>query len=1286
MASSNDPFPTDATCKSSQEFLQGVRSLGTDASSIQKSLNTFFERLHSLQKSMEVQLNECQEREPLDASASNIPVELPQLPPVGQYRSPREDTATSRESTVCQEARERSSKIQSQPSPLFNRNSSLQTFPSTLVIGNSSFPAALDEDQVPQIPPALLLSSRTKHALSAGHSAASTASFPSYSSYNGGDTLLLHGFWEEVHTHAGDQRNINPGEGYAKYTSLAHGGFSRRNRHSKNAVSERLGINLGCCESFLYKLMHPHSIEHVVWSAIGLVLVIYDTVQVPISLAWGLEVARHGWQWILFMFGFVFWNLDLPLNFVTGFYKEGELVMDVRKTTKRYACSWLIVDLFLLGSDYSTFFMKAEGLSTMKIIRIVRAARILRIMKASMFMSYVEDVCSASALQFIFFTFMIIKILAFVLVSTHVLSCIWYSMGLADGWVVFYDVDEWPRYNQYLVSLHWVLGHLASGPEIVPTNAIETMFGCFIIFYTLLILGGAVSKISATIAEISSAREEKSKKMRTIKQYMKDQQLPIEIRSRVIKFVDYALSQYGDTTLDPELVPISLRTEIMMTQRGPLLQTSPLFALLQNYVSEIFCEICQSLQNETHPQTKHIFTFPDRAEAMWITVSGKFLHCGQNADFDSVGKVVSLTSERGTFHRDAQWITGTHHFGEIALYAANFFHKSRLIAAEVTHTFSLTGQNLAEVVRNHLVSCETIYHYAHFILKSVQRNSEFQCELLDGQLCEQAVESTLLHQMINLPIDLRIEASERGIYEFLQREMNLDVWNMPSLARAETSATTSKTYTLFEEGCASKSLHLSRSCSSCASLPSVWPDASSWDFVKNLRSEAFSLSHMELPEEFQRMFNELHSKDGVYVRMKQEAERNRILCSLISVVYLIRNDYGNFTHQQDVDERMTREVWDTLQELVAWTDLDENLTVVIFAFIVVRGLGKSAPLVAQLPISLESAEQTVLYIVERCLHLVPSIDGMKADQGELFKKLRSMLVLHTRFNLAQFLQAENSPANVWLLKATLEHSGVQLLKLYLFSVVGMMSGLAAGGGGSTIFGSKFMDDKNARALLDAIHSLQSLSQADPQAIYWKYIGQRACRLEAPFVSRENLVLARLMCLTRSHSWKEYESINLDWSELDDRVKHTLTKHFLADGIQENVYSFVFLPLCIANAKANESVGLTVFLTLLAHLIHKINAMLPRRPVITNIDLSELAVFIATVQHTLTLHICMDRIKLKKNGEAYAVRIRGRDWGLADEGDPEPSPAYLLHEVLRKHDNLERIVEIAKETGSSKFVL
>jgi len=268
---------------------------------------------------------------------------------------------------------------------------------------------------------------------------------------------------------------------------------------------------------------------------------------------------------------------------------------------------------------------------------------------------------------------------------------------------------------------------------------------------------------------------------------------------------------------------------------------------------------------------------------------------------------------------------------------------------------------------------------------------------------------------------------------------------------------------------------------------------------------------------------------------------------------LHNNQYYSFVKGQALGKRMAKPLWDDWQNFVQWANLNKDMLHGVCVFLAIRGLGKAKAFTKILSTDDVSPENVIAHLIEEAPAMVPSVGNLTLQMQWL---LKDAFELHSYFNLAQMLQAENTPAQVLKLQQYLVGRSDNLLQFYLVGVVGVMCGLR---GVESANGSLFMDRTNGRNVLAGIRCLERLSDASPHAIYWSYIAERSRWLGLQLHNLEQCALARFACLSRA-TLDVWPNLLKSWRTLRPFEKNVLMKHFLADGIEERTPLLTFLPL------------------------------------------------------------------------------------------------------------------------------
>ena len=116
-----------------------------------------------------------------------------------------------------------------------------------------------------------------------------------------------------------------------------------------------------------YRILPPTSPAREQWNQLMLMLVLYNCVQIPFSLAISVdEEAKDGFEVFDIIVDSCF-AVDILLNFRTTYYDDEELVKEAKIIMKKYAKGWFPIDFL------ATFPWQALGnLRFMKIIKVAR--------------------------------------------------------------------------------------------------------------------------------------------------------------------------------------------------------------------------------------------------------------------------------------------------------------------------------------------------------------------------------------------------------------------------------------------------------------------------------------------------------------------------------------------------------------------------------------------------------------------------------------------------------------------------------------------------------------------------------------------------------------------------------------------------------------------------------------------------------------------------------------------------------------------------------------------------
>ncbi|CAJ1334352.1 unnamed protein product [Effrenium voratum] len=219
----------------------------------------------------------------------------------------------------------------------------------------------------------------------------------------------------------------------------------------------------------------------------------------------------------------LFWSLNVVATLTVGFTKRGETIMS--PTPGRQA-------------DGKFLTSEEEGVRLLRILRLARTARLLRLLKLQKVMEKLSD---------------------------------------------YLDSED----NRYVSSFHWSITQFtpASKPPIQPANTAERTFAIFVVVFALVGFSYVVGSILGSLAQLRSMTEQSAKDFWMMRRFLRRNHVPMELASRIQRFVEHAHSQQQKKMSIKVLGLLSggLMEELQCAMNMPHMMVHPLFAFLSEF-------------------------------------------------------------------------------------------------------------------------------------------------------------------------------------------------------------------------------------------------------------------------------------------------------------------------------------------------------------------------------------------------------------------------------------------------------------------------------------------------------------------------------------------------------------------------------------------------------------------------------------------------------------------------------------------------------------------------------
>jgi len=206
------------------------------------------------------------------------------------------------------------------------------------------------------------------------------------------------------------------------------------------------------------------------------------------------------------------------------------------------------------------------------------------------------------------------------------------------------------------------------------------------------------------------------------------------------------------------------------------------------------------------------------------------------------------------------------------------------------------------------------------------------------------------------------------------------------------------------------------------------------------------------------------------------------------------------------------------------------------------------------------------HVLENNPQVVPSYARLSPKYQKLI-----MDSLSVDFQFSQFLQAENLPANLVVLKEKLQPHGDDGFAFFCFRIFTQTCGKL---GTTNLNGSLFMTESEFQRFRPGLDALQQLRTLDAEEAYQAFLRFRGSKALSRFASKEHQALARILCLGAAFDYQEGNALCDAFDSLSPASQALLTRWLTSDGIHVKPgYILCHVPMLLQHAKNNQAVGL-----------------------------------------------------------------------------------------------------------------
>lgn len=312
------------------------------------------------------------------------------------------------------------------------------------------------------------------------------------------------------------------------------------------------------------------------------------------------------------IFSICIFSIDILINFNTGFYEKGTLIMERGKIIKNYLTFWFWLDLvstlpidWILEIAGSVNSQASKLLKYIRILRVLKLIKLIRLTKLKIMIIRIQDRISSKKILSLITVF---KLLLYLFLIAHFFACIMFSVSSENmgpdtfvaGIVNKSDMLVIENDDLYVSCLYWAFVTMASigYGDYSPKTPYERIFGVMTMLTSSCMFGFIVGNIG-TIVEKHSVKERQRRDILVqLNMYMRKHKFSPDLTNKIRKYIEFVFFHDQNTNVRINdllsLLSQPLQEEILMHTNGTLISKCPVFGIFTDSFVHRFARILES--------------------------------------------------------------------------------------------------------------------------------------------------------------------------------------------------------------------------------------------------------------------------------------------------------------------------------------------------------------------------------------------------------------------------------------------------------------------------------------------------------------------------------------------------------------------------------------------------------------------------------------------------------------------------------------------------------------------
>lgn len=355
-------------------------------------------------------------------------------------------------------------------------------------------------------------------------------------------------------------------------------------------VQNKININTNEFQPSSYSLffkniyIHPDSFFLNIWNFIRIIIYLYSITYMVYIICILDRIEIFTISWFIDYFIEILFLIDIFLYFISGYYKNNELVLSNKRIIKNYISSYLLFDIIgiipfelFIKQNKDDFSIK-PSYAYHRLVRIFTMSRIYDSIQHYDRLNFIKKLKKFKPVDKILKKIRmnagitrLINTIIFVLLLSHIFACMWfYSAKLGglneESWVVRFGLENYDSNSLYLTSLYYSLTVVTTVGfgDIYSNTNFERILTCLWMVIGVSFYSYVISNLSSIITSLDFHSSLIQRKIDKLNEFAQKLNLSDDVYLKIKKVYEENDNQYfiQDDELLEDL-PYNIKVEIL---------------------------------------------------------------------------------------------------------------------------------------------------------------------------------------------------------------------------------------------------------------------------------------------------------------------------------------------------------------------------------------------------------------------------------------------------------------------------------------------------------------------------------------------------------------------------------------------------------------------------------------------------------------------------------------------------------------------------------------------------